>query len=109
MLFRSVGTIVSKGSGTSKKDAKKAAATALLDKLKALGNEVTSLANVPVNGNSAELDEELKQATDINIEVLVSLINDWNKTKKRASKGSSLQINCRSQEVWGLKKLLLLP
>lgn len=73
-----VGSILSNGCGTSKKDAKRAAATALLEKLKALGSDVTNAAG-QANGNNssigapAEIDEELlKQASNMKIPVLVS-------------------------------------
>lgn len=64
-IIAKVGAIASNGTGTSKKDAKRDAATALLDKLKALGSEVAIAAGSGTNGsgNLSEVDEEMiKQA-----------------------------------------------
>lgn len=64
-IIAKVGAIASNGTGTSKKDAKRDAATALLDKLKALGSEVAIAAGSATNGsgNLSEVDEEMiKQA-----------------------------------------------
>ena len=64
--------------GTSKKDAKRAAASALLAKLKSMGNELSSISNVipPANGNAiGDIEEELETAKNVNnmkVETLVS-------------------------------------
>ena len=53
-IIAKVGSVNAIGSGTSKKDAKRSAASALLAKLKAMGNDVTSLSNIipPANGTA---------------------------------------------------------
>ncbi len=57
---------MSEGSGASKKDAKKAAAIALLEKLKALGNEVAAAAGAAANnGANATLDDNLVSQIDV--------------------------------------------
>lgn len=70
-ILAKVGTHVSNGSGTSKKDAKRDAATKLLEKLKALGPEVTSAANaaaaLPTNGNSEPVEEDVANIKKIDI------------------------------------------
>ena len=75
-IIAKVGAIASNGTGTSKKDAKRDAATALLDKLKALGSEVAIAAGSGTNGtgNLSEVDEEMiKQAGNMTkVDVLVS-------------------------------------
>jgi len=60
-IIAKVGAITSNGTGTSKKDAKRDAATALLDKLKALGSEVAAAAGAATNGNGEVNEEMLKQ------------------------------------------------
>ena len=71
-IIAKVGAIASNGTGTSKKDAKRDAATALLDKLKALGSEVASAAGANTNGT--EVDEELaKQVSNMKVDILVSI------------------------------------
>jgi len=68
-IIAKVGAIASNGTGTSKKDAKRDAATALLDKLKALGSEVASAAGATTNGT--EVDEELaKQVSNMKVDIL---------------------------------------
>jgi len=68
-IIAKVGAIASNGTGTSKKDAKRDAATALLDKLKALGSEVASAAGANTNGT--EVDEELaKQVSNMKVDIL---------------------------------------
>merc|ERR1719245_2420885 len=68
-IVAKVGAITSNGTGTSKKDAKRDAATALLDKLKALGSEVASAAGANTNGT--EVDEELaKQVSNMKVDIL---------------------------------------
>ena len=78
-IIAKVGAIASNGTGTSKKDAKRDAATALLDKLKALGSEVAIAAGSGTNGsgNLSEVDEEMiKQAGNMTkVDVLVSFIS----------------------------------
>ncbi len=82
-ILAKVGSIVSMGEGTSKKDAKRTAAVAMLDKLKALGSDVTNAANV-VSSNSnnsggnngstpaIEPDEELlKKVSEMKVDTLV--------------------------------------
>ena len=72
-IIAKVGAIASNGTGTSKKDAKRDAATALLDKLKALGSEVASAAGANTNGT--EVDEELaKQVSNMKVDILVSIL-----------------------------------
>ena len=78
-IIAKVGNIASGGQGTSKKDAKRAAATALLEKLKALGTDVANAAGSSTaangNGNGAnlgELDEELmNKVADMKVDILV--------------------------------------
>jgi len=68
-MMAKVGTVNSAGSGTSKKDAKRAAASALLAKLKSMGNELSSISNVipPANGNAiGDIEEELETAKNVN-------------------------------------------
>merc|ERR1712193_86157 len=68
-IIAKVGAIASNGTGTSKKDAKRDAATALLDKLKALGSEVASATGANTNGT--EVDEELaKQVSNMKVDIL---------------------------------------
>lgn len=68
-IIAKVGAIASNGTGTSKKDAKRDAATALLDKLKALGSEVANAAGAATNGT--EVDEEMaKQVANMKVDIL---------------------------------------
>lgn len=62
-----VGTVSSTGSGTSKKDAKRNAASALLTKLKSMGNELNVGNIVPSNGNNSigDVEEELELAKNV--------------------------------------------
>ena len=74
-IIAKVGAIASNGTGTSKKDAKRDAATELLAKLKALGSEVANAAGAATNG-SGEVDEEMvKQVANMKVDILVSLIH----------------------------------
>jgi len=69
-IIAKVGAIASNGTGTSKKDAKRDAATALLDKLKALGSEVANAAGATTNGTEG-VDEELaKQVSNMKVDIL---------------------------------------
>jgi len=69
-IIAKVGSVNAIGSGTSKKDAKRSAASALLAKLKAMGNDVTSLSNIipPANGTAnsvGDIEEELELAKGV--------------------------------------------
>merc|ERR1712241_1462356 len=67
-IVAKVGAIASNGTGTSKKDAKRDAATELLAKLKALGSEVANAAGAATNG-SGEVDEEMvKQVANMKVD-----------------------------------------
>jgi len=69
-IIAKVGAIASNGTGTSKKDAKRDAATALLDKLKALGSEVANAAGAATNGTEG-VDEELaQQVSNMKVDIL---------------------------------------
>ena len=81
-IIARVGAIASNGTGTSKKDAKRDAATELLAKLKALGSEVANAAGAATNGsgNLSEVDEEMvKQVANMKVDILVSLISSFAK------------------------------
>lgn len=69
-IIAKVGSVNAIGSGTSKKDAKRSAASALLAKLKSMGNDVTSLSNIipPANGTAnsvGDIEEELELAKGV--------------------------------------------
>lgn len=69
-IIAKVGSVNAIGSGTSKKDAKRSAASALLAKLKSMGNDVTSLSNIipPSNGTAnsvGDIEEELELAKGV--------------------------------------------
>ena len=55
-IIAKVGPVASNGTGTSKKNAKRDAATGLLDKLKALGSEVANAAGATTNGTEVISD-----------------------------------------------------
>ena len=73
-IVAKVGSIMSTGVGSSKKDAKREAAVTLLERLKALGSDVANQANGG-SGSAADgndIDEEtLKQVANMKIETLV--------------------------------------
>ena len=74
-IIAKVGAIASNGIGTSKKDAKRDAATALLDKLKALGSEVaidlemTKKSDKPKSMPFAVKKEETGSNKDLKLEI----------------------------------------
>ena len=75
-IMAKVGSVVSSGTGTSKKDAKRAAASAMLAKLKLMGHEVTNIANsgnvANGSGENNDLDEDvLKTIPNMKIDTLV--------------------------------------
>ena len=85
-IIAKVGAIASNGTGTSKKDAKRDAATALLDKLKALGSEVANAAGAATNGTEV-VDEELaKQVSNMKVDILVSTYCSFRSRLLRALK-----------------------
>ena len=77
-IVAKVGSIMSTGVGSSKKDAKREAAVTLLERLKALGSDVANQANGG-SGSAAggnDIDEEtLKQVANMKIETLVSWLS----------------------------------
>ena len=80
-IVAKVGSIMSTGVGSSKKDAKREAAVTLLERLKALGSDVANQANGG-SGSAAggnDIDEEtLKQVANMKIETLVRFkIDRW--------------------------------
>ena len=78
-IVAKVGSIMSTGVGSSKKDAKREAAVTLLERLKALGSDVANQANGG-SGSAAggnDIDEEtLKQVANMKIETLVRFKSD---------------------------------
>ena len=68
------GTCSANGSGTSKKDAKRNAASNLLTKLKGMGNDLNVGDIIPANGNG-NVEEEIelaKNVANMKLDTLVS-------------------------------------
>ena len=89
-IIAKVGSVNAIGSGTSKKDAKRSAASALLAKLKSMGNDVTTLSNIipPSNGTAnsvGDIEEELELAKGVSGMKIETLVSDLSKVHRSVS------------------------